>query len=394
MTIRTWRFNAADSLFFGAGKPMNAGESSWIDSQFPPTGLTLQGAIRTAVLYCTEADIKAFTYGDACLPDGGSLKTEIGDATKLGKLDLTGPFLHSNGELLFPAPLDLMSKNKSAEKDGCDEKKESKHHALLKPANEPTTCDLGKLRLPAIQGTGYKISENCYVNHHDMAKLLNGETDGIKLISLFAENSKDTALADKEPKIGLARNNKTRNYKEGMLFAIAPVRLRKDVSLHMRVQGIAPEHLPQKAFLQKLGGEGKLVGISVSHEDITIPIARIMLDGERVRFKLVFTQPALMPVDSWLPKDFVQSAEKNSWTGQLNSCQIIILSACIGKPVKLGGWDLKQHQSKTHQAYIPAGSVYFCEAQAKDHESILKLHDTKLGDNCEYGFGHVLVGRW
>jgi len=125
MTIRTWQFNAADSLFFGGGKPMNAGESYWIDSQFPPTGLTLQGAIRTAVLYYTGADIDAFTTGDPCLDDGGSLKNEIGSAKSLGNLKLTGPFLHNNGELLFPAPLDLMS-NRYGQR------------ALLKPANIAT----------------------------------------------------------------------------------------------------------------------------------------------------------------------------------------------------------------------------------------------------------------
>jgi CRISPR-associated protein Cmr3 len=380
---KTWQFTAADSLFFGSGKPMNAGESAWIDSQFPPTGLTLQGAIRTAVLYCNDADIDAFTKGLPCLNEHTiSLQAEIGDATSMGKLELTGPFLHDNGELLFPVPLDLMSNALH-------------YRALLKPTTKAISCDLGNIRLPTIEDKkGYKVLENRYVKHSDMAKLLNGETDGIKLIPLYTDNPDEKALADKEPKIGLARDNKTRNSVEGMLFAMAPVRLRKDVSLQLRVQGIEPEHLPQQTFLQKLGGEGKLASISVSNDDITMPAAQITQDGVTVRFKLVFTQPALMPVDGWLPEGFKQSAEKDCWTGQLINCQVTIISACIGKPIKLGGWDLKQHSSKTHHAYIPAGSVYFCEAQAKDIEQIKQLHDKKLGDNSQYGFGHVLVGRW
>lgn len=382
MTIRTWQFTAADSLFFGAGKPMNAGESAWIDSQFPPTGLTLQGAIRTAILYCNDADIDAFTKGLKCLKEHTvSLQAEIGDAKGMGKLELTGPFLHDNGKLLFPVPLDLMSNAQH-------------HRVLLKPAAEAISCDLGNIRLPTIEGKGYKVLENRYVNHSDMAKLLNGEISEIELIPLFTDNPEDKALADKEPKIGLARDNLTRNSLEGMLFAIAPVRPRQGVSLRMRVQGIEPKHLPKKAFLQKLGGEGKLARICVSDEDITMPAVQITPVGETLCFKLVFTQPALMPVDGWLPDGFVQSAKKEGWAGQLNYCQVTLISACIGKPVKLGGWDLNQHQSKTHQAYIPAGSVYFFEAQAKDKEAILQLHDTKLGDNRQYGFGHVLVGRW
>lgn len=359
---------------------MNAGESYWIDSQFPPTGLTLQGAIRTAVLYYTGADIDAFTTGDPCLDDGGSLKNEIGSAKSLGNLKLTGPFLHNNGELLFPAPLDLMS-NRYGQR------------ALLKPANIATECDLGRIRLPAVDGEGYKVTENSYVNHHDMAKLLNGEADGVEQIPLIAVSAEEKGLADKEPKMGLARNNRTRTSEEGMLFSIAPVRPRPGIGLSLRVQGIEPEHLPQQAFLQKLGGEGKLTGICVSDKDIIMPKARITQQGETLRFKLVFTQPALMP-DGWLPESFVQAANKEYWFGPLNACEVAIISACIGKAEKLGGWNLENGSSKTHKAYIPAGSVYFCEAQAKDRESILKLHDTKLGDNCEYGFGHVLVGCW
>ena len=381
MTLKIWQFTAADSLFFGSGKPMNAGESSWIDSQFPPTGLTLQGAIRTAVLYYTNADIEKFTQGDPCLENGGGLKTEIGDAKSLGNLDLTGAFIFLDGELLLPVPLDLMSNTQQ-------------QRALLKPTETGINCDLGNIRLPSIKASGYKVSENCYIKSDDMAKLLNGKTDDIKLIPLLADNPEDTALADKEPKIGLARNNKTRNSVEGMLFAIAPVRPRKGVSLRLRVKGIEENHTPKQAFLQKLGGEGKLASISMSNDDIKMPDAQITEDGENIRFKLVFTQPALMPVDGWLPESFTQSAEQDCWTGQLNNSHVTVISACIGKPIKLGGWDLKQHSSKTHQAYIPAGSVYFCEAHTKDKQAILQLHDTKLGNNCQYGFGHVLVGRW
>jgi CRISPR-associated protein Cmr3 len=381
MTLKTWQFTAADSLFFGGGKPMNAGESYWIDSQFPPTGLTLQGAIRTAVLYYTGADIDAFTKGEPCLDGGVSLKDEIGDANSLGNLDLTGPFLHHNGELLFPVPLDVMS-NRHGQR------------VLLKPADNATDCDLGTIRLPVVkgEGQGYKVFENCYVKHQDMAKLLNGETAGIEPIPLFAERPYEEGLADKEPKMGLARDNQARTSKEGMLFSIAPVRLRHGVGLCLRVHGIKPAHLPEKAFLQKLGGEGKLAGISVSDTGIEIPEAQITTNGETLRFKLVFTQPALMPVDAWLPEKYAFS--NACWTGPLNGCDVNIVSACIGKAVKLGGWDLKDGASKPYQTYIPAGSVYFCEARATDREAILKLHDTKLGNNREYGFGHVLVGRW
>lgn len=378
---KTWHFAAADSMFFGSGKPMNAGESAWIDSHFPPNGLTLQGAVRTAVLYYTGADIDAFVNGRPCFSDGRGLQAEIGDANSLGRLELTGPFLSCNGETLFPAPLDLM-------------RNAQRQYALLKPAEQAVSCDLGAIRLPTLKENGYKTVENYYIKHSDMIKLLADNSNGIEPIPLFTDDPNGESLADKEPKIGLARNNHTRNSVESMLFAIAPVRPRKGVNLSLRVQGIAPEHVPRQAFLQKLGGEGKLAGIRISDADIIMPDAQITVQGNKLRFKLVFTQPALMPVDGWLPDSFTPTAAKDGWHGEMNGCPVFLVSACVGKAVKLGGWDLKNHCSKIHQAYIPAGSVYFFEARANDLERLKTLHDSKLGGNREYGFGHVLLGHW
>ena len=383
MTTSVWRFEAVDTLFFGTGKPMNAGESAWIDSQFPPTGLTLQGAVRTAVLYSTNADIDAFKNGEDCLPNnGGSLKTEIGDANSLGNLDLTGPFFQYKNEVLFPTPLDLMRKQKQC--------------TLLKPSEQAVHCDLGHIRLPSLNRTGYKLPENTYVSYRDMDKLLNGASDGVELFSLFPEDQGKEILADKEPKVGLARNNRYRTHQEGMLFTIAPVRLRPYVKLLLQVSGIAEEHLPKQAFLQKLGGEGKLAGIDIDIAGLTMPNMQYALVEDKIRFKLVFTQPALMPEQGWLPEGFKQSriGDIDCWVGELNGCHVRIISACIGKPQKIGGWDLHRHESKPHQVYIPAGSVYFCEGDAKNLALIEQLHNSKLGLNCAYGFGHVLVGRW
>jgi CRISPR-associated protein Cmr3 len=383
MATTVWRFEAADTLFFGTGKPMNAGESSWIDSQFPPTGLSLQGAVRTAVLYSTNADIDAFIKGEDCLPNnGGSLKAEIGDASSFGNLDLLGPFFQYKDELLFPVPLDLMCKQQQ--------------YTLLEPSEQAVRCDLGRVRLPSLKASGYKITENAYVSCSDMAKLLNGETDGIRIIPLYSKTQADISLADKEPKVGLARNNRYRTHQEGMLFTIAPVRLRRDVKLLLQVRGIAEEHLPKQAFLQKLGGEGKLAGIHIDMAGLTMPDVRYALVEEKIHFKLVFTQPALMPEQGWLPEGFKQicDGDIDCWEGVFNGCHVRILSACIGKPQKIGGWDLHRHESKPHQVYIPAGSVYFCEGDAKDLASIKQLHNSKLGLHSVYGFGHVFVGRW
>ena len=398
MTSKIWEFSAADNWFFGSGNPMNAGESGWRESQFPPTGLTLQGAIRTAVLYFTGADIENFKKGLDCLPEnGGSLLAEIGCAKSLGALDLAGPFLSRNNELLFPVPLDLLYKAKHAREINAPA------YVFLKPATTSVECDLGHVHLPVMNSSGYKVLENHYLGYADMLKALKGEGDGLKPIPLFSDEANPSrkhceSLADKEPKVGLARDNQTRLNKDSMLFSISSVRPRAGLSLKSRVRGISPAHTPPPSgFLQQLGGEGKLAEINITDcraDNFQIPEKQLKIVDKKLRFKLVFIQPALMPVAGWLPENFDSEPTEAGWVGELNHSPVTIVSACIGKSLKFGGWDLEKSESKPHQAFIPAGSVYFCEAEKQYLPQIEKLHDSKLGDKQQLGFGHVLLGLW
>lgn len=404
MNETLWCFEAIDTLFFRDGKPFNAGESAWIDSQFPPTGYTLQGAIRTAVLTHLGADMAKFANGEPCLPDGvGSLKEALGSSTSLGKISLTGPFLNLNGEFLFPAPLDLIKTD-----DGFH---------LLEPDDKMTLSEIGRLRLPRLkQGKGEKnkAQGGKYVTANGMEILLSGKTEGIILADQNSNNDSCTssnlwplfpdapqlpALVDREPKVGLARDNATRTAETGMLYAIAPVRPRKDVTLVVVVDGLSDSGwYPKRSFCQRLGGEGKLAKVEVKE---TLPLWRpaLPLLNEKlgkVCFKLVLTTPALLPCVGWQPEGFcpVEIDGTTVWRGVLKGVTFNIISACIGKQVKIGGWDIANNKPHPLMAYVPAGSVYFCEADATDKEQVEGLHGKKIGERTEYGFGHVLIGKW
>ncbi len=374
-----------DSLFFRDGRPMNMGESAWVDSQFPPTGQTMQGAIRAAILDSLDADIHRFQNGENCLPDGGSLREEIGDASSLGALKLVGPFIAKDGQLFFPAPLDLV-KNRQGE------------FGLLTPSDKAVFSDLGTIRYPAISGNGYKTQEDNYISCQNLEKLLRNETDDLELIPLLAASGIDNGLADREPKIGLARDNETRSSKEGYLFAIAPVRPRTDVTIVVGVKGVASKHHPPDHFLQKVGGEGKLARIT-TNSSWSLPAPCLNRSNDRIRFRIVFLTPAL-PDEDFLIPDNVAMQLKNPlepvplWQGQINGCLLAVITGCIGKPSKIGGWNLKEHRSKPLRSFIPAGSVLFCEAEADQKTAILSLHNQTIGKDTEYGFGHILIGKW
>jgi CRISPR-associated protein Cmr3 len=256
-----------------------------------------------------------------------------------------------------------------------------------------------------------------------MQQLLNGKSDrhlNKHLYPLFKKNAEENALACLEPKMGLARSNQTRMTEEGMLFAVAPVRMAADTALAIEVENLDADHYPQNPFIQKLGGEGKMASISVGGQ-WRFPKHSLNEIGSRIRFKLVCVTPALMQAEDWLPSEHVEKKKDNGrhiWRVQIKSdrlsiianpigalirpwrneeirsCSFDIVSACIGKPLRQSGWNHQLKCPRKLRGFIPAGSVYFCEADILQKENILKLHGKKIGQRTQYGFGQVLVGRW
>jgi len=390
-----WTFEALDSLFFRDGRPMNAGESCWLESVFPPTGYTLQGAIRAAILDSVGADIKAFQEGKPCLWDGSSLNDEIGDGRNIGRLKLSGPFLGFKDTFLFPSPLDLV------------QQKESGKLGLLKPGT-PALSDLAShpVKVPYIIGKGYKVVKEKYISRRVFESILNGEippSDSRVLVPLYGENEDlDTAaLLFREYKVGLARDNATKQNKEGMLYVISKVRPTAELKICVKVSGVESGHQPgkDKLLLGKLGGEGKLALISVKEwkeEDVLPKAPSLQPVNGALRFKIVFTTSALMVEKGWLPKGFEECQSNGTayWKGEVDSCKFSIISACIGKPVRICGWNLAERKPKALKFAIPAGSVYFCETSTEHGCDVLGLHGKHIGQETEYGFGHILIGKW
>lgn len=156
---------------------------------------------------------------------------------------------------------------------------------------------------------------------------------------------------------------------------------------------------PKSNWLQPLGGEGKLAGLTISDKTSNWPsLPKLEPINGHMRFKLVLTTPALFDRlgKRWLPEGFAEKTENRVtvWSGVLNGVACEIISACVGKPQKVGGWDLANNGPRDLTCYVPAGSVYFCRAKADQLEHIKNLHGRKIGLDTEYGFGHVLVGTW
>ncbi|MDL2330007.1 hypothetical protein LJC71_09775 [Desulfosarcina sp. OttesenSCG-928-A07] len=382
MTV--WKFEALDRLFFRDSHPMNAGESVWLESIFPPTGRTLQGAIRTAIL-----DSLGIPYPVFNNPDDAScndLRNNIGNANSLGRISLTGPILHLHGQALSPLPRHLVRNSEG-------------YFTLLRPAESSCETDFGHIRLPAIpEGQrGFRPVDGHYLDQEGMRLVLEGKTDKIEdhLFPLFSETKNQKTLIFREEKVGLARNNRTRQAEDGKLFAMAAIRPREGLEIAIEVNGLDEQYAPSGVFAQRLGGEGRLAKVSMA-ENWSFPDACISEKNGRIRFSLVFLTPALMPGKGWLPDESFgkENLAGEGWSGEAAGCCFKIISACLGKAFRQGGWDHVKRTPRPLQSFVPAGSVYFCEADASQNDAIQQLHGKKLGCDTEYGYGLIFVGRW
>lgn len=346
-----------DTLFFRDGKPFSWGEETWAEGIFPPYPSTLYGALRTLWFAENIEELKK-----AKIPD---------DPTK--NIKINGIFIKREGIIYFPIPMDFVKKKNE---------KENKVFLLsfLKDYEFVTNLNfqfLSTLEVDEVETPAGLVSFSV------LTQYLLGK---IKNEVAFLPNEKFYKL---EPKIGIARNRITHTVdaEEGKLYRVNMIRLKKKVSLIIDVEtkGI---NLPERGF-KKLGGEGKAVFFQ-KIEDERIKTLKEGIKEElkkqiqkKSRFKLYLLTPAIFE-NGYFPKEIY------------DGLKLKLVSCVCGKPVYIGGFDIKHRRPKTMYRAVPAGSVYFFFLEKGEPEKVLeKLHYKRISDyKKEEGFGLSLIGVW
>ena len=410
---QTWYFDALDTLFFRESRPMDSMGNSELSSLFPPSARTLIGAIRSLLAEAYDPNLDWQDYHQQ--KQEHPLATLIGYRDDLAKLRFSGVWLYKNGQRLYAAPNNLMQKMflPEGKKDYIAEKA-----FFLKIADKEnlTHCDLGKIRLPEIEKPINSIEKkptdgnspplnktlnNIWLTEAEFAKVLNGNPpDPEKWFTL-------DQLRIEEPRIGIARDNKTRNVEKGRLYQTKHIRLIEHTQLAMDVSGIEAKQWeslhPKLSSFTRLGGEGRMASIAI--KDSSHFIAPPKLEDNQREIILYLLTPMLLGnkgnKQSWQPlpdfkEDKIERSEQTQtvWKGTLNGIALTLHSAITGKAQQEGGWDLAKHQPKPVQSYIPAGSVFYCTTDAAPNEVIEALHGKHIGDETELGRGKLAIGQW
>lgn len=392
------RFDPLDTLFFRDGSPYQKEETnqSGTASMFPPSPPTLVGAIRAA---CA----RALGWKDGDWSKNEEIRTQLGNGEDLGKLHFRGPFLvrckspsnEAKGEgkkteILFPAPANLMGKiDKPDDKFGNENDKPTvESSTLLSPSSNGLDCDFGSARLPEVianprpEGAKMLHEKGWWITAEGLEQVLEGNRPEEK--HLVHQNQ----LWSKESRIGIARSDDSRTTKEGAMYSPSHIRLKRGVSIAMEVKGLSQEckeALPKQP--QPVGGESRACWLHLCEYSLPFPKPpKSKWDDSKETLR--YTVTALTPVAvSNLPKSKSEEENYAELPGR-------IISACLPRPVILGGWDSLKCRPLPLKPYLAPGSVLFLEAKTEEIENVKKLHNHAIGDRREWGFGLVAIGIW
>jgi CRISPR-associated protein Cmr3 len=364
-----------DVLMFRDGRPFAGGDDHFARGIFPPSPATFYGALRSHILSNCWSEFNKFKNDQGQIPE--DVKKEIGTPTELGSLALCQFTLArrngNNIEQLFPMPKDVV-KEKGVE-DG--------KPCILTPRNSSSSRTIADLL------AGLSNMWNPTEKPMDaVSGFLSSKEMGNYLLGTAPSITEADKLFKTEERTGIQKNRKTRSVETGRLYSVEYFRLNGDTGFAVEVDNTIL--LPESGIL-RLGGDNRSAMYAAgSWTDISVePIKRKITDTKR--FKLVLTTPAIFN-KGWLP-DWINA---DTMQGQINGIKVNLISACVGKPIGIGGYDFVKNHPKLMKKAVPAGSVYYYELTEGDVDSLFKNVWLKSisDEKAQEGFGITLIGGY
>ena len=358
--VDTWFFR--DATPFTAGSTPQAG----VASIFPPHPPTVVGALRAAIARCNGWD------GHGRWPN--ELNDVLGNGPRdLGRLSVHGPLLLRSGKPLYRCPRNVLGSS--------DDRGRWSPRALLRPGPQ-VQCDLGDdVRLPQVAGKWdreikLKAKDDAWITAAGMQRVLSGSLPNAEDIV------SEASLWTMEERIGLRRDTHTRTATEGMLYSTRHVRPQGDIALGVQVAGV-PADWRFPSGLLPLGGESRLAECTAW--DGEIPTGVHPIQGNN-RFSVI----AVTPLD--LQPEIIQGSRPLKDLGGAR-----VVSACLRRPLRIGGWDSLARRPLALRSVLAPGSVLFCETTRRPKLATFTRDGSdflSVGLRQQWGFGRVALGRW
>lgn len=355
-----------DVLLFRDGKPFSAGMDHLAQSIFPPFPTTLTGFIRSKLFLESDLnwDRARQQFGNLGGPDG------------YGSFRIRGLFLRKDGIDYVPVPMDFVKGKNSGE------------YRFISPIQRSVVPDIAAnfpdrdlLHLwvrtdePVETPTGFihlsDLFDRCLLGRRLEAKSILSDADFIA----------------REPRTQISVDRASRTANDGGLFTVEFLRPLEEVGFHARFEGV---QWPGRSGLDTLGGERRPVRWTVLDRWTppgTKPIEeKVQSSG---RFKLVLLAPAVFD-EGWHP-----GQRFNGYLKEV-SVEAKLVAAAVGRPVRIGGFDLHRGTPKPMRPAVPAGSVYFYEINSGDPARLVGSWGMRCISDLDWeaGMGLSAIGGW
>lgn len=411
----TVNFEQVDSWFFRESRPHGSTGANALSSVFPPPTRTLMGALRSHIGNSYFANHPGKSWHD--IDRLADLKAVIGNANRLGSMQPRGVFLQKSQQVYLPAPRNICYKFEN----------NNKHYIAMRLSDNIYETDVGESYLPIVpqpdkQNTvilnfkKVKPMEKTWLSQSAWEQVLAGTVKSLADDTLNVQNN--NAFVSDEYRLGIQVNHDNKSVEQGILYQTTHLRLANSTSICMPItynalefNALINKNFIKKTHLIRLGGEGRMAGVKLNNHPSCLPKAPKQLTtivNNKKRFMLylvsklamqqekeikALTDGTLETTKNWLPAGFYKS--EIGWYGNIRGIEVNILSACMGKAHREGGWDLQNHRPRAINNYIPAGTAFFIEVDKKidDDELIVALHGHTFHKNDSWGEGIMLLGR-
>lgn len=368
MTVSQWIFiEPNDVWLFRDNKPFSAQQNFVARGQFPPNPQVMQGAVRT------------HAYHD-------NPQHPIVTDAQMDNLLLEGPYLakrHEDGKSYtryFPTPMDLLfkedtdtdkAKNKNKGKDEDDEGVVEGSFYTLEvgvPQSDILTDLPTGWRLLHNPAENLKASEG-WLDEAQLRAYLQGT---LKVGTL----TRQSGIAQREERVGIGLDYTRKANRDGMFYHAQFIRLQEGFGLLLST--VYKDKLFAQEGMIRVGGESRFGHYALA----PTPDSLWINQAKRTRLKVVLLTPAYFE-DGWQPAG-------GAWSGWVGDG--VLVSAVIGKPEAISGWDIAKNEPKPLRHFVPAGSVYYFENATWQgtpfSQSVAGMPFSQMG------FGTVALGTW
>jgi CRISPR-associated protein Cmr3 len=376
--VRAYLLRPVDTFFFRDHKPFSMGEEAKATGWFPPRPGTVYGALRSAYIH-RYGDFSSFYEGR-----DPEIRRWMGTPEAVGDFSIRAVWLHDAQGAVLPLPLDYQVVK--------EEDKEKGHPLILTQEKEKGHW--------ASDGTQWRLYASEDRKSASAADAYLGESEWREKAA-FHRNISSIARAErwlqKEPKIGIARDAQTMRAKEGMLYQLPMHRFREEQGKSDTGLLVLCDRSPSFDDIRYvlLGGEGRPWHLTplqrerllYSEEEEEQLIQQIR---EREMARIILLTPAIWKRGT-RPACYDETTQELHLPGDL---RVKLLTAAVGRPLVIGGWDMKKNRPKPRKLAVPAGSVLVVKVKGQQADQLVRtIHSMKLTDELGHeGYGCAVCG--